>query len=260
MSILTDKITALKLRADPINFRNVQMSVNGFGQLTSKSIQDDLDKRIINGYLAVWGSVNDYGEKFIKGAFAKSIQERGPNSNSNYKITFLWQHDSRDPLSLFAELVEDDYGLRFRTAPLDDVPNGDRTVKQIRSGTLNQFSVGFNYIWDQIEWDSTDESLVLIEAAMLEGSVVTLGSDVNTYAMRSSKSFDEHLLMLNEETEDFIRTIPRKQQLELRQLITRHKSLGKMEPLELRQPALDQDEPAGDAINYTNLLTGSKIF
>jgi HK97 family phage prohead protease len=254
---LHPKIKALKLRAAPINYRNV--SVNARGQLTT-SVQDDLDKRIIQGYLITWGTVNDYGEKCIKGCCAKSIQERGPNSSSKYKITFLWQHDCRDPLSLFAELVEDDYGLRFKTLPLDDVPNADRAIKQIRSGTLNQFSVGFDYIWDKVEWDSTDDSLVLKEIDLYEGSVVTLAADSETFAMRSSINLEEEKMLLNEEIEDFIKTIPRKQQLELRQLITRHKSLAIMEPLELRQAALDKDEPAGDVLDYKLLLTDLKLF
>lgn len=255
---LQERIKELKLRANPINYRNI--SVNVKGQLTSSDFQKDLDNRIINGYLATWGTVNDYGEMFIKGAFSKSIQERGPASSSKYKITFLWMHDSHDPLSLFAELTEDDYGLRFRTAPLDDVPNADRCIKQIRSGTLNQFSAGFNYVWDKIEWNTDEDCLVLLEAELMEGSVVTMGSDCETYAMRSSADFDTAMVSLNDDIEDFIKTIPRKQQLELRQLITRHKSLSKIEPLELRQAALGQDEPVGAVMDYKHLLTDLKIF
>lgn len=244
-------------RATPINHR--AMAIDASGKLIS-NFQEDLDKRIINGYLAVWGVVNDYGEKVIKGAFSKSIQERGPNSTSKYKLLFLWMHDCKDPLAAFAELTEDDYGLRFKTLPLDDVPNADRCIKQIRSGTLNQFSYGFDYVWDKVEWDSNDDSLVLKEVDLWEGSVVSIGADIETFALRSSKSMEEAWINFNEEMEDFIGTIPRKQQLELRQLITRHKSLSKVEPSQQRQKALDQDEPAGAELELYQSLMDQKIF
>lgn len=255
---LHPKILALKAKANPITYRS--MAIDTTGKLIP-SFQEDLDKRIINGYLATWGTVNDYGEMLVRGAFAKSIQERGPASNSNYKITFLWMHDATDPLAVFAELVEDDYGLLFRTLPLDDVPNADRAIKQIRSGTLNQFSYGFDYVWDKIEYDYENDVLILKEVELWEGSVVTMGADTNTFALRSAKDVDQACLDINEEIDDFIRTIPRKFQLELRQLFTRHKSLAKMEPLEQRRQALRDEEPAGaEKVDYIKLLTDQKIF
>jgi HK97 family phage prohead protease len=256
MSTIHAKVKAAMARATQINHR--ALAISAAGKLIP-TFQEDLDKRIINGYLATWGTVNDYGEKVIKGAFSKSIQERGPSSNSKYKLLFLWMHDCKDPLAAFDELVEDDYGLRFRTLPLDDVPNADRCIKQIRSGTLNQFSYGFDYVWDKVEWDSTDDSLVLKEVDFWEGSVVSIGADTETFALRAAKNTDEAWIGLNEEIDDFIKTIPRKQQLELRQLFTRHKSLSKMEPSEPRQQTLDKDEPAGD-VDYVSLLLDQKIF
>jgi HK97 family phage prohead protease len=254
---LHPKIIELKKRAAPITYSNVSINDKG---LLQYDFQDDLDKRIVNGYLIVWGAKNAFGEKAIKGSCAKSIQERGPDSNSKYKITFLWQHDPTDPLSLFDELVEDEYGLRFRTRPLDDVPNADRTINQIRSGTLNQFSAGFNYVWDKMEYDTSDDSIVLKEMDLMEGSVVTRGADTETYALRTANDLDRELLLLNEETEDFIKSIPRKQQLELRQLFTRHKSLAKIEPQELRQAALVTNEPVATGLDYQYILNNLKLF
>lgn len=254
---LHPKIKALQASANPMNYRS--MTINPKGKLVD-SYQEDLDNRILNGYLAVWGSVNDYGEQLIKGAFAKSIQERGPKSNSNYKITFLWMHDCCDPLAVFAELEEDDYGLRFKTLPLDDVPNANRALLQIRSGTLNQFSYGFDYVWDKIEYDYENDVLILKEVELWEGSIVTIGADINTMALRGASNPQDALIDFNLEMDEFIRSIPRKQQLQLRQLITRHKSLAKMEPLEQRQKALQEEEPAGDEIDYIQLLKDQKIF
>lgn len=256
MKTLQQRIQELKKRANPINYSTI--SVDPSGNL-SDTFQTDLDNRIINGYLMTWGTINSYQEMAIKGCCAKSLQERGPGSNSKYKITFLWQHDTTDPLAIFGELTEDDFGLRFRTLPLDDVASADRALKQVRSGTLNQFSAGFNYIWDKIDYDPDNDALILKEIDLMEGSIVTIASDPNTFALRSKENFDAAQLLLNDEMEDFIKTIPRKQQLELRQLITRQKSLYKIEPHEQKQDALEVVEPV-NAIDYNYLLTDLKIF
>jgi len=249
--ILQQKIAEVKQRAAPISYGTV--SVNERGELQTNAA-DMLDKRILAGYLIVWGKKNMFGEKVIKGACAKSIRERGPESQAKYKITFLWQHRMDDPLALFAKLVEDDYGLYFETAPLDDVPSADRAIKQIRSGTLNQFSVGFDYVWDKIEYDDKDDSLVLLEIDLFEGSIVTIGADSETYAMRSKESIE----LLHDDTEDFIQSLPRSKQLEARHIFSRHKTLLNIEPGEHRNNTLNGQKPDATGLNFNYLTQNLK--
>ncbi len=214
------RLKELKLRAGLENYRHIPIEFRG--KVGSKDdFEKKLAKRIVCGYLCTWGNRNHHGEIIIKGACAKSISERGPNSQSKYKIAFLWQHHQDDPLALFAYLEEDEYGLYFETAPLDDVPNADRCLKQIKSGTLNQFSMGFDYVYDRIEYDETTDSLVLLEIILFEGSVVTIASDGNTYALRNV----EQIIELHDEIEDFVLTLPRKDRAQARQLFTRQKAL-----------------------------------
>lgn len=244
---LNQKVLELKQRANPINFSNV--SVNERGQLSS-DFASDLDNRIVSGYLLRWGSVNMHGEMFLKGSCAKSIADRGPDSNANYKITFLNQHDTTEPLCVFAELVEDDYGLRFRSKPLDAVEWADHVLTQLRSGTLNQFSAGFDYVWDKTEYDDTNNCIVCKEIDLFEGSVVTIGSEVGTYLIRTK----EQKANLYEEIDSFIKTLPRKNQLEARGYFTQLKSLAGKEPLEQREKALETNEPAKNGIDYDYLI------
>lgn len=234
---LQDKIKELKLRSRPINYAEV--SVNERGARGNK-VTDKLAERVITGYLIVWGNKNMYGQKCIKGSCSKSLSERGPKSQAKYKITFLWQHKQDDPLSLFDILEEDDYGLYFETKPLDDVASADRALKQIASGTLNQFSVGFDYVWDKIEYDEKDDSLVLKEIDLFEGSVVTIGADGETYA--TSKRSAQTLELLHDDTEEFINTLPRKDRIAARQLFARHKSLVNVEEFkpEFNEPVREQ--------------------
>jgi HK97 family phage prohead protease len=252
-----EKIKHAKLQAAPINFRALSVTANG---VLNDSVKSDFDNRIIRGYAIIWNNRNSYGEKVIKGAATKSINDKGPGSNAKFKLTFRWQHDRTDPLSLFASLVEDDIGLRFETEPLDDVPNADRTIKQLRSGTLNQYSVGFRYVWDKIYYDENDDSLVLTEIDLSEISVVTEASDDETFTLRSDVSYEDQLISFNDEIDDFIFTIPRQHQLELRMLIARQKSLLENKPLELRHKALGIKKPVPPLDVYQQLLNNPKIF
>lgn len=250
---LHPKILELKGRAAAVNYSNI--SVNDAGEL--KERESLLDKRVVEGYAVIWGQRNLHGEKFIKGCFSKSIRENGPGSNSKYQIKFLYNHNDDEPLSLFETLEEDDQGLYFRTVPLDDVPTADRVLKQLRSGTLNNYSQGFNFIWEQgkIEWEEATDSLIVKEAILYELSVATIPSGMETYTIRNAAQLEE----LTDETEDFINSLPRRQQLHARQLFARHKSLTEYEPLEQRAKALGEGEPVGTGIDYDYLTKHFKI-
>jgi HK97 family phage prohead protease len=253
------KIEELALRASPITYSN--MAVNEEGELedsTDYKISSEDNK--IKGYLTVWGVRDTYGTAPIKGAFSKSIQERGPDSNSKYKIAFLWQHDMRDPIGRFTVLKEDDYGLYFE-AEVDDVPNGRRALLQVRSGTLNQFSYGFDYVWDKMEYDSENDVIYMYECELIEGSIVTRGSCSETYAARSPEEFKHLKQELDNDTEDFIDTLPRNKRAEIRQLITRHISLTRSEPAELKSKVTratgEPNEEEGKELDINSLI---KVF
>jgi uncharacterized protein len=220
---LQQRLQKLKSTAPPISFR--ALSVNEFGELVD--VKADLDKRIVKGYLVIWGVRNLYGEKFVKGCFAKSIREHGPGTNSAYQIKFLNQHRQDQACALFSVLKEDDTGLYFETAPLDPVEWADNLLIQLNSGTINNFSIGWDWVWDKIEWDDEDESLVIIEGILFEGSAVSIPADMNTFRVRSA----EDVAVIHDEIEDFINTLPRKDRIQARKLFALQKSLIDLEPL-----------------------------
>lgn len=187
------------------------------------------DERIVEGYMAVFGVKDICGETCVKGCFKKSIRERGPDSESKYKIVMLWQHILSEPIGQFLELKEDNYGLYFK-AKLDPIPTADRCLVQIKSGTINQFSFGYEYVWDKVRYDEATDSIMLLEVELYEGSAVTIGCNMETYAIKSAEDVVTAKENLDFETEDFLKTLPRVKQLELRQLITKHISLASIEP------------------------------
>ena len=258
LKTLHPKIVELKRRCGAFvvqTFAPDAIRAGAVGGSAADSLKSDFDKRIVGGYGTVWGQRDMFGTKFLKGCCAKSIQERGPNSPAKQKIFNSWCHNLYDPLALFETLVEDDYGLGFRTMPLDDVPNADRAIKQLRSGTVNGFSLGFNYLWDKMEYDESDDSIVCKEIELFEIATLAVAAVPGTYAIRGLETIDE----LDEDTEAFILSLPRKLSLEARQLFTRHKSLIDLEPLQQRGATLEGGQAGGVGLDMGYLLSNLKI-
>lgn len=234
---LHPKIKALQTREAG---KYITSSFEHLGKVLDYRIKVNED-RTVEGYLAVWSIPDDRGTAPIRGAFKKSLNERGPNSLTKQKILFLWMHEIDNPIGQFIELIEDDYGLRFK-AVIDEIPEGDRALVQIRSGTLNQFSYGFLYVWDKMEYDEKTDTILMYEVELWEGSVVSYGSQKETFAIRSKEQLSEQLEEVSGELEAFIRSMPRSKQMEFRQLLTRYKSLSEIQPDQLLD-SLKPQEP-----------------
>lgn len=211
MAINRQKIAEHRKRSLPITLSS--LSVTTAGNLEERKNQ--IRERIISGYGVIWGSINEHKERFVKGAFAKSIKDLGPGTTSAYKIKFTDRHGKS--CALFAELIEDEIGLFFRTSPLDKVSWADDLLVQFESGTLNNFSIRFRHMWDKVEWDEENNCLVIIEARLYEIAGVDIPSDMETYALRSQ----EEVEYLNEDVEDFIESLPRSKHLDARKIFAR---------------------------------------
>lgn len=252
---LHPKVLEHKTRSLAINYRD--LSVNAAGAMVT-TFKSNLDKNVVEGYCVIWGQRNMHGEIFLKGCFAKSIREHGPGNNSHYDIKFLYCHKQDQSLSLFEEIREDDIGLYFRTVPLDiTIDVCDSTIKRLKSRTLNNFSQGFDYIWEEnkISYDEKTDSIVIREAILYEMSVVAIPSGIGTYTIRSKEAVDE----LSDETDEFIKTLPRKYQLEARHIFARHKSLILSEPLD-QEENTQRNEPVTRSIEQVLLQKEFKLF
>jgi HK97 family phage prohead protease len=137
----------------------------------------------VSGYLAAFNNVDSAGDRLLKGCFSKSLKEHGTGSTSDRKIIFCWQHDMSKPLGQFTNLYEDEKGLYFE-AKLDDIPFvREVVIPQYKSGTLNQHSIGYRYIFDKCQWKEDKELGDVFEVGeveLFEGSVVTAGCNENT--------------------------------------------------------------------------------
>lgn len=244
-----------------------QLRRNVAGIYCASGYNEPLDYRIksdgltTEGYLAVFGTRDSYGTVFVKGCFAKSIQERGPASLANDKIAFLCFHDIEKAAGQFTELEEDNYGLRFVAKHNKDVQRQRETGVQINDGTYNQFSVGFNYIWDKVTWDDRMDAALIGECDLREGTVlIIMAANTDTHAIRSVEERTKELLDLGEKAELFLAKLPKTSQLELRKLLTEYKTLASVEPEPTKETLSARSKPDNNLVAIGGYKLDKKQF
>ncbi len=216
-----------------------------------------VEGRTVDAYVAIFGNKDRQGDVLIKGCFAKSLSERGPGS-ANPEIAYLWQHEIDEPIGRPLILEEREIGL-FASSYHDEGPGcdlSDRALTQQKSGTLKFFSIGFNYLWDKIEYDSENDQFIVKELELFEYSVVTIAANNATgiVGVKSGIELETARQATMRDMEAAIKKLNPRKQLEFRQLIAKHLSLAMVEPLEFMKEALkDVDKPTTKSINWQKL-------
>lgn len=218
----------------------------------------DVESRTVSGYLIKWDVKDSYDDIIRKGATLKSIKEHGVDSTSPQKIIFLYMHDMAQPIGSFTKLEEDPIGLYFE-AEIDNIPLGDQVLTQYASGTLNQHSIGFRYIWDKTEYDSETDTYYLYEIQLLEGSVVSIGANPETPFMGFKSDTAENLEIEKQKIsiafEKVLKTIEIEQQKKIRQIVAKYMTLHEVEPLE--EKTLEVKE-AVNVIDWSDVINELK--
>lgn len=152
----------------------------------------DSSKREVAVYLAKFGNVDSDNDVIQKGAFKKSIQERGPQAASNRKIAFLRHHDWEKQIGVFTKLQEDDNGL-FAVGRLGTSTLGEDAWRDYQDGIIKEHSVGFQRVSDKTKFvKDTSNPLggftLLQEVKLWEGSAVTFGANELTNVVEIMKS------------------------------------------------------------------------
>lgn len=237
----------------PIHYFNAKQNILNSQPIEIRSVKSDTtNERLIKQYFCIFGIPDDNGTVPVKGCFSKSLQERGPGSAGNYKILVLNQHDQKDPMCIPIVLRENEIGLYGEYEP-DPIPSGDRLVIQVRKKTINQGSYGFNYVWDKMEYIEDTGLILMKEVDLFEVSPVSIGSQTETFVVRSSDgTYSDSTL--EEDTSSIIKRMDRKYRLELRQIIDRQISLAKLQPPTQTEEALEETEPINEGLDYNFLI------
>lgn len=160
---------------------------------TNNSIKDiEQEKRSVAIYLAKFGNIDSDGDMIQKGAFKKSLKERGINSATNRQIAFLRYHDWEQQIGKFTTLEEDDFGL-FAVAQLGTSTKGEDAWRDYNDGIIREHSIGFQYVSDKIKYIEDKENVdngyfEIKEVILYEGSAVTFGANEMTPVMEIIKS------------------------------------------------------------------------
>ena len=161
------------------------------------SVKDvDTAGRRVKLMLSKFNNIDSDGDVIVKGAFAKSILERGPESTSNRKIKYLRYHDFEHPVGVFKQLEEAADGL-IAYGDLGRSTKGNDAFLDYQDGIITEHSIGFQTINDKIEVRE-DGIQILKELILWEGSAVTFGANAETPMMSVSKGNSvEYLEKLN---------------------------------------------------------------
>jgi HK97 family phage prohead protease len=134
----------------------------------------DVKSGIVTGYFANFGSIDSDGDRIVKGAFAKTIKENGPEGTQ--LIKHLLDHNKNIAVGKLQQLSEDEVGLYYESKAGRHT-NGRDFLLMAEDGIINQHSFGFRIIKEQKRQDANEIS----EVAMYEGSSIQfLGANRNT--------------------------------------------------------------------------------
>lgn len=119
-----------------------------------------------SGYASLFGKVDLGRDAVERGAFARSLERRGPGG-----VRMLFQHDPNQPIGTWDELREDARGLLVRGRLALGVAKAREVWELMRDRALDGLSIGFRTVKAKTEAKTGVRRIV--EADLWEISVVT---------------------------------------------------------------------------------------
>ena len=233
------------------------------------SVKDiDTSGRRVQVALSKFGNVDSDGEVITRGAFAKSIKERGAESQTNRKIKFLRYHDFEHEIGIWKSMEETHEHL-IGIGDLGRSTKGNDAFLDYQDGIITEHSIGFISVPDKI--NVLESGIVeLNEVFLMEGSAVTFGANSETPVFNVSgkdQYCQDYLDKLNSKMYCLLNALKnghgtdeRLESIEnqLRVIQSKYNSLIKFEPVKDETNPLDKDEPKPIINNqkefYLNLI------
>jgi HK97 family phage prohead protease len=222
---------------------------------------DTVGRRVVFA-AAKFGNMDSDGDVIARGAFAKSISERGAESTSNRKIKFLRYHDFEHEIGLIKGMEETHEHLVV-TADLGRSTKGNDAFLDYQDGIITEHSIGFMLVQDKINFlDSGVRELK--EVNLMETSAVTFGANSETPTFSISKGNEtEYLDKLNNQMNGYLSAIKngkgtdeRLEQIENNLRVCQLKYNNLIDSLKQVEPSNDTKliEPTEAELFYLNLL------
>jgi HK97 family phage prohead protease len=176
--------------ADPIQKAATYHSFLADAQIIAGKADDGLGDGWVEGYASEFNKIDHQDEVVRKGAFVKTIAEKGDR-----KIPLMAKHfanggDIVDCVGAITWMSEDDYGLKFRAEYLPD-EKSQEVRKKVEALRAKNVRVGTSIGYRRVQWGYKDEDgrrilehteIALVEVTMTlkpanEGAFVTGGKD-----------------------------------------------------------------------------------
>jgi HK97 family phage prohead protease len=129
----------------------------------------DVDSKqgIVTGYFAAFDNVDSDGDIIRKGAFKKSIEERGPASGQP-SIKHLLDHNTTKAVGVLQKLEEDGHGLRYESKAGRHALGRDFLL-MAEDGLITEHSIGFRWVQGKSERQQNG-TVIRHEVHLKEGS------------------------------------------------------------------------------------------
>lgn len=125
----------------------------------------------VTGYGSVFGNLDGGDDIVMPGAFKSSLSRPGRR-----QVAFLWQHCEHEPIGIWDEIAEDNYGLKCR-GRIIDTERGADALKLLRAGAQFGLSIGFKTLREELDQTVTTPNgwplRRLVEVDLWEISMVT---------------------------------------------------------------------------------------
>jgi len=183
--------------------------------LQEAEFKTNLKKREWEGYGSTFGNMDSYGDIIERGAFRKTILERGPVGTGQIKA--LWEH--WEPLGKIVQLEEDSNGLWVKGQATDTLENQDR-LKYMADGVVDSMSIGFVIPSGKSWWEEDEDAPYgmvrhIEEIKLYEVSVVMFPANELAAISSVRKHGELHKLLKTVSADDLMQEIKSAKDLNL---------------------------------------------
>lgn len=233
-----------------LDISNRKPNLMDFKSLDLKVLDIDEGSRRVKFYMNTFGNIDSDRDRSFKGAFLKSILERGPKSTGNRKIAFLRMHDWNKQIGKYEELLEDDYGL-LCVGFCGRSSQGQDALYDYQDGIIREHSFGFKYVSDKMVFNEKENCYDITEYELWEGGPVTFGASSETMVIDVAKGLTKQIYLdqLNNEMSILLKALKEGHgtderlygiELGLNVIQSKYNKLVTYEPQELKSRTLDK--------------------
>ena len=166
-------------------FRDKEMEVRGLPMTPGFELRA-LEEGSFEGYIAVWGTIDSYRSTFQRGAFTKTIKDRGT------RIKVLYDHDQ--VIGKVVEIREDDKGVFVRGKLTMDLEKARDTHALMLDAVIDTLSFGFSVVdqkYDNGVRTITEVKLFEVSPVVFEANENAVVTDVRSHEPNPFPAPDE---------------------------------------------------------------------